>query len=76
MIRQRPPTPLCRVLDPYRAENSETGRYSMESLTSGLRVREQPGLICDIEDMGAHGKHCGQIAFKRLRGAFFWAQQP
>ena len=31
--RQRPPTPSCRGLSPYRGENSEPGRYCMESLT-------------------------------------------
>ena len=41
LIRQRPPTPSCRGLSPYCGENSEPGRYNMESLTSNPRVREQ-----------------------------------
>jgi len=34
LIRQRPPTPLCRGPEPYCGENSEPGRHSVESLTS------------------------------------------
>jgi hypothetical protein len=48
LIRQPPPTPLCRGLSPYRGENSETGRYSMESLTSYPRVREQSGSVAEV----------------------------
>ena len=33
---------------PYHGENSEPGRYVMESLTTNPRVREQPGPIADI----------------------------
>jgi len=43
LIRQRPPTPSCRGLSPYCAENSEPGRHTTESLTSSPQVRELPG---------------------------------
>ncbi len=48
LIRQRPPTPSCGGLSPYRGENSEPGRHITESLTSNPRVREQPGPKADI----------------------------
>ena len=47
LIRQRPPTPSCGGLSPYREENSEPGRYVTESLTTNPRVREQPGSPVD-----------------------------
>ena len=48
LIRQPPPTPSCGGLGPYRGENSEPSRHSMESLTANPRVREQPGPTQDV----------------------------
>ena len=43
LIRQRPPTPLCRGLSPYCGENSEPGRCSTESLTSNPELENSLG---------------------------------
>ena len=43
LIRQRPPTPLCRGLNPYCGENSEPGRYIKESLTSSPELENSQG---------------------------------
>jgi len=43
LIRQRPPTPLCRGLNPYCGENNEPGRYITESLTSGPELENSQG---------------------------------
>jgi len=43
LVRQRPLTPSCRGLSPYCGENSEPGRYSMESLTSNPELENSLG---------------------------------
>ncbi len=44
LIRQRPPTPLCRGPSPYCGENSEPDRYIKGELDSQPRDREHPRL--------------------------------
>ncbi len=49
LIRQRPPTPSCRGLEPLLAERTvNPAGASRKSLTSNSRVREQPGPISNI----------------------------
>jgi hypothetical protein len=74
LIRQRPPTPLCRGPRPYCGENSEPGRcINKESLTS---IPELENSLGQLRTSGATSAHVRYAHESGLYSAWLFRSGP